>query len=437
MALGGGTWSTQNKILPGYYVNFSSAARASSALSERGTVAIPLVLDWGPTDTVISITSADFQKDSMKLLGYPFDAPEMLPLREIFKNANTVLAYRLANAPAAAENTYATAKYAGTRGNDIKISIAENIDNPDTYDVSTYVESSLVDTQNVSTAADLVENDYVIFKSSASLAAQTGVPLTGGTNGSGVTGEQYQTFLDKIESYSFHALGCPSSESNIIGLFVAFTKRMRDEVGAKFKTIVFQTAADYEGVINVDNEATGGDASKYGLVYWVTGAEAGCEVNASNTNKAYDGEYTIDVDYTQAELEAGIKAGKYMLHNVNGSIRVLDDINSLTTLTDEKGADFQSNQTIRVCDQIANDVANLFATRYLGTVPNDASGRISLWNDICKIYEALETRRAIENFDSESVQVEQGETRKSVVCNVSGLNIINAMSQLYMSVVIA
>lgn len=143
------------------------------------------------------------------------------------------------------------------------------------------------------------------------------------------------------------------------------------------------------------------------------------------------------MDYTQAELEAGIKAGKYMLHNVNGSIRVLDDINSLTTLTDEKGADFQSNQTIRVCDQIANDVANLFATRYLGTVPNDASGRISLWNDICKIYEALETRRAIENFDSESVQVEQGETRKSVVCNVSGLNIINAMSQLYMSVVIA
>ena len=24
MALGGGTWQTQNKVLPGYYVNFSS-----------------------------------------------------------------------------------------------------------------------------------------------------------------------------------------------------------------------------------------------------------------------------------------------------------------------------------------------------------------------------------------------------------------------------
>ena len=36
---------------------------------------------------------------------------------------------------------------------------------------------------------------------------------------------------------------------------------------------------------------------------------------------------------------------------------------------------FQSNQTIRVCDQIANDTAVLFNTRYVGTVPNDASGR--------------------------------------------------------------
>lgn len=436
MALGGGIWSAQNKILPGYYVNFTSAARAAATLSERGVVAIPLSLNWGPVDTVFTVTSADFQKSSLKIFGYSYDAPEMLPLREIFRNANTALVYRLANAPAAATNTYATAKYPGTRGNDIKIVIATNVDAPETYDVSTYIGSALVDTQNVSAASELVANDYVIFKADAVLSAQAGVSLASGTNGSDATGEQYQAFLDKIEAYSFHALGCPTAETAIIGLFTAFTKRMRDEVGAKFKTIVFQTDADYEGVINIENEVVGDDATKYGLVYWETGAEAGCAVNASNTNKAYDGEYTVKVDYTQVELETGIKAGKFMFHNVNGTVRVLEDINSLTTLTDEKGADFQSNQTLRVCDQIANDVATLFATRYLGIVPNDASGRISLWNDICKLHEALETLRAIENFDPETVQVEQGETKKSVVCNVSGLNIINAMSQLYMSVVI-
>ena len=39
MALGGGTWLTQNKVLNGAYINFISAARASTNLSDRGYVA--------------------------------------------------------------------------------------------------------------------------------------------------------------------------------------------------------------------------------------------------------------------------------------------------------------------------------------------------------------------------------------------------------------
>lgn len=47
MALGGGTFTLQNKVLPGSYINFISAARASSTLSERGVAAFPILLDWG------------------------------------------------------------------------------------------------------------------------------------------------------------------------------------------------------------------------------------------------------------------------------------------------------------------------------------------------------------------------------------------------------
>lgn len=437
MALGGGIFTAQNKILPGYYVNFSSASRAASSLSERGTVAVPLVLKWGPTDTVFTVTNADYQKNCQRIFGYAADADEMLPLRELFKNASQLHVFRLDNGGVAAANTYATAKYVGTRGNDIKIIIAKNVDNAAKWDVSTLLGTALVDIQTVATAKELVANDFVVFKTGATLAATAGTPLTGGADGSAVTGTQYQAFLDKIEAYSFHALCCPTDTAEVISVFTAFVKRMRDEVGAKFKAVVYKTAGDYEGIINVENTVLDEGAPAYGLVYWVAGAEAGCAVNKSNTNKQYDGEFTVNVDYTQAELEAGIKAGKFMFHNVNGDIRVLEDINSLVTISDEKGADFQSNQTIRVCDQIANDVAVMFATRYLGVVPNDASGRVSLWNDICKLHQDLETIRAIENFDTSTVAVEQGDSKKAVVCNISGLNVINAMSQLYMSVVVA
>lgn len=47
MALGGGTFQVQNKVLPGCYINFVSAARATAALSDRGYAAMPLELAWG------------------------------------------------------------------------------------------------------------------------------------------------------------------------------------------------------------------------------------------------------------------------------------------------------------------------------------------------------------------------------------------------------
>ena len=42
MALGGGTFLVQNKILPGAYMNFVSVANASATLSDRGIATIPL-----------------------------------------------------------------------------------------------------------------------------------------------------------------------------------------------------------------------------------------------------------------------------------------------------------------------------------------------------------------------------------------------------------
>ena len=96
----------------------------------------------------------------------------------------------------------------------------------------------------------------------------------------------------------------------------------------------------------------------------------------------------------------------------------------------------QSNQTMRVCDQIANDMAVLFNTRYVGVVPNDAAGRASLWGDAVKLIQELEKIRAVENFDPDTVTCEQGDKKKAVLLTVNGLNVINAMAQLYMSVII-
>ena len=433
MALGGGTFVTQNKILPGAYINFISAKRATSSLSDRGIVSIPLELDWGIDEDVFQVTSDDFEKYSVKYFGYDYTHEKLKGLRDLFKNIRLGYFYKL-NKGVKASCSIATAKYSGIRGNDLKVTVTTNIDDNAKFDVVTLLDNKKVDTQIAKVITDLQDNDYITWKKDATLEASAGLVFTGGTNGEAVTGAEYQAFLDKIESYSFNALGCLATTTEIKSLFVEFTKRMRDKVGAKFQTVLYKKSdADYEGVVSVENKIKDKDLVESSLIYWATGAIAGCDINKSNTNKRYDGEFDVDVNYTQIQLEEALKTGKFIFHKVGDEVHVLEDINTFVSFTDEKNDDFSSNQSIRVLDQIANDIATLFNTKYLGEVPNDKSGRISFWNDVVKHHEQLQNMRAIEDFKADDVSVEPGSDKKTVVVS-DAVKVISAMSKLYMTV---
>lgn len=428
--LGGGTFVSQNKKLPGSYINFISASKATAATTERGVAAMALSLDWGPDGEIFKITSEDFINNTLKNLGYSYSDDKLKGLRDLFINIKTLYAYRL-NSGEKATSTYGTAKYSGIRGNDITIIIAKNVDDDEKYDVTTVLGTKTVDTQTVTSAEELKDNDYVVFDKDATLTITAGTKLTGGTNGENV-GEAHQEFLSKLEAYSFNAVGCDSKDSSVSSLYATFVKRMREEVGTKCQAVVFNNASDYEGVVNVVNTTK---ENETGLIYWVTGIIASCEINKSNTNKVYDGEFTVNTDYTQTELEDGIDAGNFMLHKVGDEVRVLKDINSLVSTDTEKSDDFKNNQTIRVIDQVATDVAALFNDKYIGKIQNNEAGRVSLWNDIVLLFNNYQTMQAIENFNSEDITVEVGNSKESVVINTS-VEPVNAMEKLYMSVIV-
>lgn len=243
--------------------------------------------------------------------------------------------------------------------------------------------------------------------------------------------------MDHIEAYNFNCLGCLSTTENIKSLFVAFTKRLRDEIGAKFQTVLYKyEKADYEGIISVDNSVSDDGELESSLVYWTLGAEGGCAVNKTVENRKYNGEFTVNATAKQSDLIAGIKAGKFIFHKIGDDVKVLNDINTLTTFTDEKGEDFSSNQVMRVLDQVANDTALLFNSKYIGEFPNDKSGRVSLWSDIVDLDKKLEKIRAIEDFKPDDVVVTKGETKKAVLLTQT-INPTVAMGQLYMAVYVA
>lgn len=347
--LGGGVYITQNKTLPGSYINFVSVAKVTSALGERGTVAIALPIGKAP-GTIIELSRIDFVANTQELLGIEYTSEEAAPLREIFCHATKVYVYDLGSAEGA--------------------------------------------TKTVSDA------------------------------------------INAFEPYEFNILCAYTGTAEDIAAYVTAVKMWRDDYGKKCQVVAYNTSgSNYEGVIDVVSTVSDEGAPAYALTAWLAGVEAGCKVNESCTNMLYDGEYTIVCDKTQSQLEACIENGQIAFHIVYGDVRLLEDINTLTEFTVDKGSDFANNQTIRVVDQVANDIAKLFNTKYLGKIPNDKSGRVSLWGDIVKHHKELEDLRAIEDFDSALLTVEQGETKKSVVVS-DYIKPVNAMAQLYMTVVV-
>ena len=451
MALGGGTWLFQNKKLPGTYINFVSRVRASTDIADRGYATMPLELDWGPVGSVFAVTAEDFQERSISIFGYAYTAPELMSLRDLFLNLKTGYFYRLDNGATAASCALAKAKYPGKRGNDITVSVAANVDNASAFDVTTYMivdgSPTKVDEQkNVKAWADVADNDYVTWTRTGNLEAKAGEKLTGGTNGAAVTGLQYQSYLDAIEPYYFNIMGYAGSDATIQQLLIQFTRRMREATGAKFQIIIHgRENVDYEGVISLKNAVRDEGAQPGAAVYWLVGAEASCAVNASCTNKTYDGEYKINTKYSQTELERAMASGMMMFHNVADSVsgdvvgktNILSDINTFTSFSKKKNEDFSLNQVIRVLDQIAIDVARLFNKTYLGKEQNDEDGRTALWGDIVALHKEYQRVRAIQNFDPKDVPIPtQGEKKADVLMNYS-VQPTCCMERLYMTIEVA
>lgn len=431
MALGGGKWLTQNKILPGAYINFVSKSRASAELSDRGTVTMPVELDWGPDGEVFKVENGDFQTDTMNIFGYGYTDPKMQLLRELFTHAKTVHLYRL-NSGEKAENDLARALYSGTRGNDLKIIISKDVDEPTNFIVETVLGTRQVDVQIVKDRDELVPNKFVEFIGVTPLAETVATPLINGTNKESVEGIDYQDYLDKVEGVGFNVMGCPTTESVTIGLFAQYTKRMRDEIGALFQTVIYDPVKkyDFEGIINLANKCITPEVPEHAGVFWLTGAEGSCPVNESLTNSDYDGELDFFVDYKQSELEDLILSGRLAFHRQNDDIRVLQDINSFLTFTPEKSKDFRNNQVIRVLDEKGNGQALIFNNKYNGNVPNDTAGRESLWADIVSQNKQLEQIRAIQNYDEDLLRVEQGTERGSVLVE-DYIQPVSVMDKLY------
>lgn len=429
--LGGGSFYTTNKVLPGTYIKFETNSSGINVFGERGTAAVGYYLSYN-ISPIIEITRDEFYSNSLKIFGYEYYDIKMLNIREVFRCAKKLIAFNLAyTSGTAATCKYCTALARGPRGNSFNVVISTNVDNTSKKDVMLYLDGKKVFEQTVSSAAELKNsNGYVRWTASATLENTAGTKLTGGTSGV-VSGSSINNVLTALEGYSFNSIAICTDDSEFEELLISYTKRCREELGKKFQCVVCNTDGDYEGCITSFSSLN--DDDDCNLNPWVAAAIAACPVNKSLTNALYTGEHDIYTKRTQSYFENCIDSGYFVFHDVNGETRVLMDINSLVAVTADKGEDFKDNQIIRLCDQIANDITEIFNNYYLGKVPNDTAGRNSLWSDIVKHHERLLELRAIDDFDEKSITIEKGESKNSVIIN-DCITPSGTMVKLYMTV---
>lgn len=445
--MSGGTWTNQNKVLPGVYIRFKAAEGAGLTVGERGTVAICEPLSWGAADTVQIIEAG---ADYTPFTGYSGAVEQNRFLQEIFKGSNRtpapnkVLLYRpagsgAAKAAATQDGLTVTALYPGLRGNDISVIVVAETD--ETYTVQTVVDNAVVDEQNVAAAADLQANAWVKFaaEGEGELAANISLQLTGGADGT-ISAPAYAAFLTAIEPYAFDILIYDGSDKSVVNSMVTFIKRIADGNGQYAQLVAANlTNPDSRYVINVTSGVIMDDGTVFTpeqTCWWVGGAEAGARYNDSLTNAVYPNAVGVQPLQTNGEKIAAVSAGNLIMFVDGEAVRVVQDINSLITFTPDIGKVYHKNRVMRLCNTIANDIYAQFMQNFIGIVNNNEAGRSRFKSAIVGYLLDIQSADGIQNFSPDDVEVLPGNEIDAVVINLA-IQAVDAAEKIYMTVTVA
>ena len=446
--MAGGNWASQNKILPGVYINVQSRESVAVAAGERGIVAIAKALKWGASGVVQEITPGE---DLTPYIGYDITSSEAIFLREMMKGSdvttapNKILLYRLegtsgAEASATVGSLTATALYEGTRGNDLSIIIAADPDDPTTYEIRTVIDGATVDSQIFTALSEIVDNAWIDFSASGTTITETsGTSLTGGVDPT-IAATDYADFLEAREPFEFDIVIYDGSTATVISAFTQFVNRMNDTVGRKCQAVMSlgSGTANNKYVIDVKNGVTLSDGTNLTAeqaTYWVGGTEAGAKYNQSLTYAQYPGAMSAYPKLSDSEAEAAISAGKLAFIDTFGVTKVCMDINSKTSTTPKEGAEFKKNRVIRVINQFCNDLYKEFAANYIGKVDNNDRGRSLLRGWIVGYLNEMQSNNGIQNFTAEDVTVSPGNTIDSVLVTVA-IQPVDAIERIYVTVTV-
>lgn len=440
-ALGGGTFTVQNKVLPGTYTKMISQPGVTLTWKDRGYGAIALPLDWGMEGGLITITNERLQNNCEELFGCSLTDPSIKPIRDIMKGARVLHLYNLNTEGTVATATIASlvvnAKYPGIGGNNIGVSVEASLNKLGSFALTTYFNGRVVDEQLIASADEFKDNGFISLQGVLDGESVTVLThLTGGENGT-VKAGSHGDFLEKIQGEYFNVIAYPGVDEDIKNLYISFVKRMVEEAGYMCQLVLHRTDANNRFISNVAYDAIN-STSPADSVFWYFGQSAGVDLGKSVSAVIYDGEYEIETITDAYDATQAIENGELKMIKTDGEIKLLEDINTFTNYTKEFTEDWSLNEVVRIVMQRVQNISMLFNKYYMHKELNDDIGRSKLWADVT--YSAKEQfqnqLRVIENYNEDDTVVSKGEQKGGVVI-YDAIQPVVTMSKLYFTVAIA
>ena len=92
--MAGGTFEAMNKVRPGAYINFQSASQPLNMVGDRGIATLPIQMNFGANDVLISLTPEQLLDGSCEsIIGCNIMDEESLIYQQVLTDCSKVLGF--------------------------------------------------------------------------------------------------------------------------------------------------------------------------------------------------------------------------------------------------------------------------------------------------------------------------------------------------------
>ncbi|MCT4593582.1 MAG: phage tail sheath subtilisin-like domain-containing protein [Anaeromicrobium sp.] len=232
------------------------------------------------------------------------------------------------------------------------------------------------------------------------------------------TDTNYNKGLERLKNKKWNYLAVPGIKSADVTTVASWIAGERQNNKKTFKAVLPNSPSDNEGIINFTTEGIKVDrktikdgksetvehtysASDY--TCRIAGILAGIPFTRSST---YYGLSEVKAITESATPNVDIDKGKLILVNDGTKIKIGRGVNSLTSLTASKGAEFQKIKIVDAVDLMRDDIRDTFDGSYVGKIINSYDNKILFLAAVNAYFEQLEKDDVLDNSYDNKAQID-------------------------------